>query len=174
MNMKWYFFKERVRYMIPYRIRDWYYKTCCFFNPRNAWLTKKIPKSWTDKDNIIEICVIESIREFVEGEGALEYYEETQTNPEYPVWQKEFSRELKEAYEIITVQIPALQNKLEEAWDKSEKPPRDMDKLLDWINNPKTSYEERYGDIDKLDEEIESLKTKVMTWAVVNRAKMWT
>jgi hypothetical protein len=172
--MKWFLFKEKIRYMIPYWIRDLYYKTCCFFNPRNKWLTKKIPKTWVDKDYIIELCLIESLREFVEGEDGLGQYEQSQTDPEYPAWQKQFDRELKEAYEIITIQLPQLQKQMDEAWDKVEKPPLGADELLKWLNNPTPTYEERYGNIDRLEKEIDDLRTKVMTWIVVNRAKMWT
>jgi len=136
--------------------------------PRQRWLTKKLPRTWTDKDHVMEICVLECIKHYVEGEDALKCYKETQADPTFPEWQKEWDRQVKENYNLITKTLPDLQKKLEKEWDKIPN--------LGWedINKSNVSFKKRYGKINKLEAEIYELQTKIMTWAITNRDKMWT
>jgi len=36
------------------------------------------------------------------------------------------------------------------------------------------SYEEKYGEVNRIEQEIENLDTKWLTWIVVNRNFFWT
>jgi hypothetical protein len=159
--------------MIPYRVRDWWWKARDFFSPRQRWLTKKIPNHWVDKDTLWEICILEGIKHHVDHDAGLRGYETSQTDPEYPEHQKVFDRETKEMYDNVVHYLPALEYRAKEAWDAL--PKRD---LLTSINLnqywSKGDYETMYGEIDRLEAEVAALKTKIMVWAVTNRASIWT
>ncbi len=159
---------------IKRRCNDFLYKQIsCRFNPRNLWLINKIPRTWVDKDTIIEICLLECIKHYVEGEGALEYFEDGQKDPEYPEHQKIRDRQIKENYELATKKLPKLESQLQKEWEKIMflKPGED---LLKYLNDTSKSYEEKYGEINRLEKEIHDLKTKVMVWVVENREYLWT
>ncbi len=49
-----------------------------------------------------------------------------------------------------------------------------MKEFLNEINNPKMSYEETYGKVNDVEEEIKQLKTKILLWILNNRESMWT
>ena len=65
--------KDKMR--LPYYIEDTWWKIRNWFNPRQKWLTSKIPNHWIDKDTLWEICIIEGIKHYVEGENALNNFE---------------------------------------------------------------------------------------------------
>lgn len=136
----------------------WYNQISSRISPRQRWLTKKIPRTWVDKDSLTEICVIESLKHLVEGEKFFETIDIT--------WCEEaeqFGMELKNAYEEATITLPSLEKKLEEAW--KDVPRRDLEDK----NGSKIGYKEIYGEVDKLEKEIYDLKTKIMTWIISRR-----
>ncbi len=137
--------------------------------PRQWWLISKIPRTWRDKDTLMEIVILECIKNYVEGEGALDNYESSQNDPSYPDWQKKFDKEVKENYDLIKEKLPKFEREMEEAWSKV--PKRD---LKDINNTRKIDYKTVYGEVDRLEKEIFDLKTKIMLWAINNRASIWT
>jgi hypothetical protein len=48
-----------------------YYKIRDMLFPRQRWLTKKIPKDWCDKPELIKIILFETLVHFVEEENGL-------------------------------------------------------------------------------------------------------
>jgi hypothetical protein len=149
----------------------WYSQISSRLRPRNRWLTKKIPRTWADKDTILEIAVLESLKHYVEGEEALGknmcHFESSQADPSFPEWQKETDKNVKHYYEL-TQKIDAMKKELEILWDNV--PMTD----LSAVNVTKLDYEERYGKLDRLEKEIYDLQTEVMVWVVKNRNCLWT
>ena len=151
----------------------WYSQVSSRLRPRNKWLTKKIPRTWVDKDTILEIAVLESLKHYVEGEEALGkdmcHFESNQADPSFPEWQKEKDRSVKHYYELTTIKLPALEKELNEEWDKV--PPT---KFSNRNNVTKLDYDTKYGKIDHLEKEIDDLQTEIMVWVVKNRNCLWT
>jgi hypothetical protein len=158
--------------MIPYKIRKYWDDICYWFKPRQKWLLKKIPNHWIDKDTLFELVILEGIKHYVEQDNGLGYepgdYEFSQNDPEFPESQKQFDREVKENYELITKKLPSLEKELEDAWKKV--PSWNFEKPLE----NKEQYETTYGEVDRIETEIDNLKTKIMLWAVEKRGFIWT
>jgi hypothetical protein len=158
--------------ILLYKIKDAWYKIRDFFYPRQDWLFKKIPNHWIDKDTLWETCILEGIKHYVEEDGGLGWeagdYEKSQSDPDYPEWQKKLDKEVKENYDLITHTLPSLERDLEIAWSKV--PHFDLSSGF----CTKDSYEKTYGEVDRIEKEISDLKTKIMIWAVTNRASLWT
>lgn len=57
---------------MKYKIKHLWYIIRCWFNPRQKWLTSKIPNTYADKPYLIEEILIACIIDFVEQEKALE------------------------------------------------------------------------------------------------------
>jgi hypothetical protein len=150
----------------------WYEQIDSRFFPRQKWLIKKIPRTFCDKDILWEICILEGIKHYVEKDYGLGYdigdYEFSQNDPEFPEHQKKFDKEVKENYDLIKIELPRLELLLEKKWDKI--PHYDLDD----INNPKKTYEERYGEVDRIEKEIDDIKTRIMVWAISKRNCIWT
>jgi hypothetical protein len=143
----------------------WYKQISSRFRPRNKWLTNKIPRTWCDKDTILEIAVLESLKHYVDKDGE-DCFEVIDTECE---WQRDFYKEVRHNYELITHKLPALQKELDTEWDAIPK--------IDWkdINRGnKEDYDKKYGKINRLEQEIYDLQTEIMVWIVKNRNGLWT
>jgi hypothetical protein len=152
--------------IIPYKIRKVWDEIRWYFNPRQKWLTRKIPNSWIDKDTLWEICILEGIKHFVEQDGGLGY--DGQNDPTYPEWQKAFDIKVRFYYEMITKKLPELEKQMEEAW-------KNIPVLFSWEIPIKTiDYNKTYGEVDRIEKEIHDLKTEIMVWAVTQRDCIWT
>lgn len=152
--------ETELKYIIPYKYREIWYKIRNWINPRQSWLIKKIPNDWKDKDTILRIVIFECVKHYIEGEKALEILDNN--NPQE---QAKFITELKEIYKLITEEIPALEKKMEEEWKLIP---------LHFPVEDNSSYQEKYGKIDNLEKQIDGLETKIMLWVVNNRHAIWT
>lgn len=139
----------------------WYEQISSRIWPRQRWLTKKIPRTWADKDTLIEITLIECLRNYVEGEKGLDYFAETKEK-------SPFLMGLSDHYYLVNFKLPDLEAELERAWEKV--PHFDFSD----INNQKIDYQTTYGEVDRLEKEIDLLKTKICLWVVNWRGSMWT
>ncbi len=143
----------------------WYKQFSIRLRPRNKWLTRKIPRTWVDKDTILEIAVLESLKHYCEVDGE-DCFNVIQTDHESC---RDFYQEVRHFYELITQKLPALQKELAVEWDAVPK--------MDWKDlnrGTKEDYEKKYGKIDRLEKEIYDLQTTIMTWVIKNRNGLWT
>ena len=151
----------------------WYSQISSRIWPRQRWLTQQIPRTYRDKDTLIELCVLECLKDYIEGEEALGkdmcHFQSSQEDPEYPSWQKDTDREVKHYYELTTQKLVALEKELEVEWGKI--PSRG---LRDINNSKPGDYEQMYGSVDRLEKEIYDLQTEIMVWVVKNRNILWT
>ena len=148
-----------LRCMIPWRIRDKWNALCYWLKPRNRWATKVIPNHWSDKTYLIPEFLFASIIHFIEGEKAL------QNN----VWQKKKEKELLEVYAWAKNGRKEFQEKIDKAYPEfNGKFPWDNE------NMNKETYEQVYGEVNRLEAEIEKIDTKHLTWIVKNRQILWS
>jgi hypothetical protein len=144
----------------------WYKQFSARFRPRNKWLIKQIPRTWCDKDTILEIAVLGSLKHFCEVDGEDCFNILSCDSPES---QAEFMAQVKHNYELIIHKLPTLQKELDTEWDAVPK--------ADWKDlNQGTmgDYDKKYGKIDRLEQEIYDLQTEIMVWIVKNRNGLWT
>lgn len=146
--------------------RVWYEQISSRLRPRNKWLMKLIPRTWCDKDHLLEIVVLGSLKHYCDTEGEDCFNVLCCDNPPS---QAEFMSEVKRNYELATKKLVALEKELEEEWKTV--PHRDWKDINDSVPG---DYERIYGKIDKLDKEIYDLKTEIMTWVIKNRDGLWT
>ena len=148
-----------------YQLKELYWNIKTFFFPHQKWLTKKIPNHWIDKVTLWEICILEGLKHYVEEEIGVEelfdknrWKEWTDKEKELSKAQIQFEEELKVYYNYVNLDLPTLNNQLEDAWKRVHK----------------QKYETKYGEIDRLENTISDLKTKVMLWCVLKREFIWT
>jgi len=161
----WEYFQNKFSILNGYWWRNfWYQQISSRLRPRNKWLTRHIPRTWADKDTILEICVLESLKHYVDEDGEDAFHVLSTENPPE---QAAFMAEVKRYYELATVTLPALQKQIDDEWEKVPH--------TDWrdINHP-CDYEKKYGKIDRLEKELYDLQTKIMVWVVQNRNALWT
>jgi len=147
-------------------MKNFFKKIKYWFSPRQEWLIKKIPNNYINLDILWEICVIEGIKQYVEYYKALEHFEYYQESPNYPEKLKKVDLELKENYDIIINILPELKKKLDEAWSKI---PLDEGIIL----RPIKTQNKEYDEIERIDNEIHDLHTKIMVWAIQNRKYLY-
>jgi hypothetical protein len=149
-----------------WRDRIWYEHVSSRLRPRNKWLTKQIPRTWIDKDTILEIVVLGCLKHYCEKDGEDCFNVLSCDSPE---WQAEFMREVKRQYELTTQKLVALQKELDAEWDNV--PHRDLSEIN---KSTREDYDRIYGKIDRLDKEIYDLQTEIMVWVVKHRNELWT
>ena len=119
-----------------------------------------IPDYWSDKTFLIREFLFAAVIDFIEGEKALEM----------TVWPKKKEKELLEVYAWAKTGCKEFQEKIDKAYPEI---PKYAD-TLDWINNREESYEESYGEVNRLEAKIEKIDTKHLTWIVKNRQILWS
>lgn len=96
-------------YTIKYRLSNAWQKVKEFFNPRQKWLTKKIPNHWADKVYLIQELNFEMLRHFVEVEMV-----EVPIDWHYDEGHHNAYDKIMRAYHLITVEIPNAEKEMEE------------------------------------------------------------
>ena len=178
----------------PYFWRELKYKIRDYFFPRNKWLFKKIGNGYCDSYGLVDIVLFEILVHFVEVEKGLDsilnkdslagdikngYFSEDYRNQQLKI-----REELEIAYDYIKNQRPALQKKHDASY------PKPLTNLMDWFipckdgsgNSRMLSCEERYGmpfeeaygEMIRIDKEIEDADTHTMFMIVSNRKYLWT
>jgi hypothetical protein len=163
-------------------LNPWFWSRCwidikCFFNPRQKWLTKKIPNHWCDKVELIRIVLFECLVNFVDGEKCFEvlcWGEDKEDHKYYGEnWQQivkekqEEKAKILKCYDYITKQRPQLSIDLNKAYPKF-----DIDDLF--RIKLKQSYQETYGEVIRIEELIEKLDNETLSTILELRERLWT
>ena len=139
--------------------------------PRQKWLTKQIPRSWNDKVTLIPDVLYAMVIHFVDVDGedcfnvtdfaASGLEEEEKMLRQIYAWAKTGRAEFAKRIGLAYPELP-----------KNDK--GDVD-LNAWCNQERTpeSYERDYGEVSRLEAELEKRDTEYLRWIVTNRRIMW-
>ena len=129
--------------------------------PRQAWLTKQIPRQWNDKVNLIPDLLYACVVHFVSpnGENALDTVhfepEDIAMLNEIDVWAR-IGRKAA----------------CQEVMDAHPKLPED---IVEWLNRESTDEKRAcYAEVTRLEGIIEERDDKYLQWIVANHRKLWT
>jgi len=168
--------------ILPYKWQRLYYdhiKT--IFKPHHSRLRKAIPRQWWDLTGLIVDINFEIIKSFYEDE-----YSKGIVDWQSDEHHSKFAEWLEEAYKYITVERPELQKQMDQAYPETTN-------LDDWKGEQHTdkhgnvswtmksceerygkTYEEAYGEVNRLEALIDKKDTKVITEMVKRRNYFWT
>ena len=148
------------------------------FNPQNKRIRRAIPRKWADVSSLIETINFEFIKVFYEEEyinGTVDW----DAQPEH----REFADWLEAAYAYITVERPILEQQRDDAYPEMPSirdmfKPCEIDedgkvKMYQMVDDGRT-YEEKYGEVDRLETIIERKDTEILTELVKRRHFFWT
>lgn len=94
-----------------------------FISPRQKWLTKVIPKTWTDKDDLMRICLFEMLVHFVEEEEGVKLCKESDweediksgyVSKKYVKDHVKWCKKVLSLYAYITGERPSIVKKFEQ------------------------------------------------------------
>lgn len=168
--------------ILPYRWQRLYYdhiKT--IFKPHHSRLRKAIPRQWWDLTGLIVDINFEIIKSFYEDE-----YSKGIVDWQSDEHHSKFAEWLEEAYKYITVERPELQTQMDQAYPETTnldewKGEQHIDKHgnVSWTMKSceeryGKSYEEAYGEVNRLEALIDKKDTKVITEMVKRRNYFWT
>jgi hypothetical protein len=165
--------------VVPYSWqRNWYDKIKPFFRPQNKRLRKIIPRTWADISYLIENVNFEFVKKFYEEEyvdGIVDWEQSGEHHVEFARW-------LEATYQYVTVERPKLEKDLDDAYPPLG-PIEDMfEETEETYKGQKTfkmkerkeSYEELYGEVNRIEQLIVDLDTEVLTEIVKRRQYFWT
>ena len=163
--------------VLPYRWSMYYYDYVKpFFSPRNKRIRKAVPRQYRDISSLIVDINFEFVKAFYEDEYKADIVDWDATEHH-----KEFANWLEKSYEYITKTKPRLEKDLENAYP----PCRDFDKMFEPTvdeNGKKVfqmvddgvPYEVKYKDVIRLEEEIRTKDTELLTELIKRREYFWT
>jgi hypothetical protein len=166
--------------LLPFRWKMRYYDTIRpIFNPQNKRFRKAIPRTWVDISHLIEIINFEFIKGFYENEylhGSTDWEGTGKHATEFAKW-------LESAYDYITIERPQLEKDMDAAYP-SQPPlsemfvPCETDengkvKMFKMVDDGRT-YEEKYGQVDILEQLIQDKDTELLTSLMKYRHFFWS
>jgi hypothetical protein len=163
--------------LFPYRFRLTYYDYIRpFFNPHNQRIRKVIPRTWADVSHLMVDVNFEFIKVFYEDEYKADIvdWEATEQHNKFAKW-------LESAYTYITIERPQLQKDLENAYPPSKsiddmfqiKTDENGRRLFEFKDDG-IPYEVKYKEVNRIEELIDELDTKILTQFVKRRNYFWT
>lgn len=157
---RWFYWNVEDKYL--YKIRK-------FFNPCHKLVRNSIPRTWSDLTELIVDINFAIIRDFFENEynqNTVDWVGSSKEHAEFEQW-------LRAAYYYITVERPQLEKELSDSFEKVDVN-LPLDKWVENMNNDKRTYEEKYGETDRIEAEIDKRDTQVIVQMVTYRAFFWT
>ena len=149
--------------------------------PRQKWLTKKIPRHWCDKVELIRICLFEMIIDFVENEMDIvswdwsEEVEKGYISQERADKVKQDEFEIRKIYHYIKHVRPALEKEKDAAYPPiAENWLTANDKGDMVFSNLSEEEEACYNKVSDLEEQIEKQDQQMMLKIVELRTILWT
>jgi hypothetical protein len=146
---------DAYNWLFPKHKLGWVDYLSIIFKPRQRWIKDHIEyNKWCDKVQLIPDFLFGCVVHLVEEEKWLESidYEATDHHAK-------FAKELQECYDYIKVGRPKLNKDLDEAY-------KNIPDVVD--------YEERYGEVIRIEKELTDLDQKYSIWIVTNKGFMWT
>ena len=167
--------------ILPYHWQRFYYdKIKTIFKPFHTRLRKAIPRQWSDLTGLIVDVNFEIIKSFYEDE-----YSKGIVDWEADEHHSEFAKWLESSYKYITIERSALEKQMNAAYPESN--------FDDMFGEPKTdqygnvtrtmksceerygkTYEEIYGEVNRLEALIDKMDTEVLTELIKRRSYFWT
>jgi len=165
--------------ILPFRWKMHYYDNIRpIFAPQNKRYRKAIPRTWVDTSHLIEIVNFEFIKGFYEGEY-LHGHTDWEGTGEHAV---EFAKWLESAYDYITIERPQLEKDMDNAYPPL-RPMEEWFEETDETHNGKKlfkmkerteSYEELYGEVNRLEQLIQDKDSEILTQLVKYRHFFWS
>jgi hypothetical protein len=154
----------------------WYEQVSTRIRPRNKWVNKYVPRTWMDKTELIPQLLYGSIIHYIEGEKCFEVIEYS-SKPEIKQMLDEIYNWAKTGRDNHLEKIVGAHPPIEEAgFDRV--PTGDLDDhgrpYYRLEQKSKKSYEELYGEVNRLEDEFKNIDDKYLTWIVLNRETLWT
>lgn len=161
----------------------------CFLNPRQKWLTKKIPRTWCDKTELIPLILFECLVNYIEDEeGLRDDYNYTDDIEKGYITQEQVNdittrdSELRGVYNYIKHERDELKKQLDNAYPKWIIPTSEAFVKV----SPTTyqlrpaeerygkSYQEAYSEVNRIEEIIREKDMNAMQTIVKYHEYLWT
>jgi hypothetical protein len=162
VQIYWFKLKDFIKRCIPYSIKEFYRKHIeIIWRPQHIRIRKAIPKHWMDLDWVLVNVNFEIIKSFYEDEFLSGWVDwEADKN------HRKFGKWISKSYNYIVKERPELQKAVEDAYPETKGfTVKKMDKL---------TYNELYGEVDRLEKLIHDTDTKIITDLVKYRDFLWT
>jgi len=142
----WWWVKLQVQCLVPYQVRNFYfYHIKTIWAPQHTRIRKAIPRHWNDLDSVLQNVNFEIIKSFYEDE-----YKQGPVDWEGSGKEAvKFAKWLEASYEYVSSYRLVLEKQIENAYPN-------------------------YRKVEKLEQEMEDMDTKILTELVKYRKHLWT
>ncbi len=131
---------------------DFVWEVYRYFKPCHQQIRKAIPNRWTDISELIGIINFELLKAFHDNEMDIVDWDSNELHSEFKTW-------IEQAYNYITIERPKLEDQISNSY-----PPRGM----------KGTYEEKYGELTRLETLLTQKDTEILVEIVKRREMFWS
>jgi hypothetical protein len=164
---QWHSLQEKYDFLCPWWLEDKRYRLKCFFFPKTKWIRKAVDGRWHDLDYCFSEILFAGIINYVEGEKCFETI--MWVTPQ----EKRHKKKIEEIYKWAKTGRKELQDKIENAYPPIENPITLPMRYASPEDNKKT-YEELYGEVNRLEKLLYDTDTQYLTWLIKCRNSLWT
>lgn len=164
---QWHSLQDKYDFLCKWYWKDKWYALKCFFRNRNKWVIDSIPRTWIDKDTVYTKILFAGIINYVEEEKCFETI--MWVTPQ----EKKHKKKIEEIYKWAKTGRKELQDKIENAYPPLESPITLPMRYASQEDNKKT-YEELYGEVNRLEALLYKTDTDYMVWIVKFRNVLWS
>jgi len=163
----WKSLQDKYDFLCPWWRNEKWYNIKCWFNPKTKWIRKAVDNGWHDLDYCYTQLMFAGIINYVEGEKCFETI--MWVTPQ----EKKHKKKIEEIYKWAKTGRAELQKKIKAAYPPLETPISLPMRYASAEDNKKT-YEELYGEVNRLEKLLYDTDTAYMIWLVKNRNTLWT
>lgn len=147
---------------VKHYYKEIYWSVYRFFNPCHKDIRKAIPRQWRDISGLIVDVNFAMIKSFKEEADS------SYVDWKYVEDQVKFKQWLDSAYNYITVERPTLEKQQSDAYPSHE------DAQASLCGSKEKSYDELYGEVNRIEKLIDNTDTKILKEMIEYRDYMWT
>lgn len=138
--------------------------------PRQRWLTRQIPRTWQDKTTLIPHVLYAMVIHFVDEDGEDCFNSTDYVNSGLA----DFETKLREVYAWAKTGRAEFQKRVDDALPSASIEWKELGNgLLEMVDTSGLTYEEKYGEHNRLEAEFRAKDTEYLVWIVSQRDQFW-
>ena len=160
----------KMHYKIKHFFSELYWNIRSIFIPAHPIIRKALPRRWSDITNLITEVNLAFIKQFHEEATSQYCYVDWNHHEEI----KAFFAWLKSANNYVSIERPALEKQMEDAYPKFVCDISDHEGWLNEINTPSKEKSDSYAEVQRLEQLIETKDAQIIKEMIDYRGYFWT
>ena len=167
---RWESLQDKYSFLCKWYWRDLWYRIDCWVCPRNKWARNAVGNSWLDLDSVYVNILFAGIISYVEEQDALNFIDWKHHKDTIAA-----ERKIKEIYKWAKTGRATLQKRIDAAYPQTTVNKTGIGDMLQRSpEDAKKTYDELYGEVNRLEKLLYDTDSMHLTWLIRHRNILWT